>query len=195
VPLAECVAMIDGMATDSTEHLRLPDEAALDLYCRQVAGSVGAMSVRIFGAPEAEGFGLDLGRTFQLTNILRDVDEDALRERVYIPRDLLDAAGIPEGPAAGIVAHPRFAAICTMLGARAEAGFAHAEREIERFDPTALLPARVMMWGYHRLLRRLAARGWEARGNRPRLTKGEKLRMAWMALGFGRPAAAPAAAE
>ena len=100
VPLAECEAMISGMETDSADRLRLATEADLDLYCRQVAGSVGAMSVRIFGAPEAEGFGLALGHTFQLTNILRDVDEDALRERVYIPRDLLDAAGIPDGPAA-----------------------------------------------------------------------------------------------
>ena len=99
VPLAECEAMISGMETDSADRLRLATEADLDLYCRQVAGSVGAMSVRIFGAPEAEGFGLALGHTFQLTNILRDVDEDALRERVYIPRDLLDAAGIPDGPA------------------------------------------------------------------------------------------------
>jgi len=187
VPLAECEAMVAGMETDSTDHLRLRTEADLDLYCRQVAGSVGAMAVRIFGAPEAEGFGLALGHTFQLTNILRDVDEDAARERVYIPRDLLDAAGIPEGPAPAIVAHPAFAAICETLGHRAVAGFARAEADIRGYDPRALLPAAVMMWGYHRLLRRLVARGWAGRGSRPRLTTGEKLRMAWMALGFGAP--------
>jgi hydroxysqualene synthase len=144
------------------------------------------MSVRIFGAPEAEGFGLALGHTFQLTNILRDVDEDALRERVYIPRDLLDAAGIPDGPAASIVAHPNFAAICAKLGARAAAGFATAERDIRAYDPQALLPAAVMMWGYKRLMDRLVLRGWNGPRPRPKLTKGEKLRMGWMALGFGR---------
>jgi squalene synthase HpnC len=186
VPLAECEAMIAGMETDSADRLRLQTEADLDLYCRQVAGSVGAMSVRIFGAPEAEGFGLALGHTFQLTNILRDVDEDALRERVYIPRDLLHAAGIPDGPAAGIVAHPAFAAICAKLGTRAAAGFAAAERDIRAYDPQALLPAAVMMWGYRRLMDRLLLRGWDGPRPRPKLTKGEKLRMAWMALGFGR---------
>ena len=187
VPLAECEAMIAGMETDAADRLRLPDGAALDLYCRRVAGSVGAMSVRVFGAPEAEGFGLDLGRTFQLTNILRDVDEDAARERVYVPLDMLAEAGIPDGPAAGIVAHPRFAAICEGLARRAEAGFAAAEAELPRHDARALLPAWVMMWGYRRLLERMAARGWAGPRPRPRLTRAEKGRMAWMALGLGRP--------
>jgi hydroxysqualene synthase len=187
VPISECEAMIAGMETDATERLRLQTEADLDLYCRRVAGSVGAMSVRIFGAPEAEGFGLDLGHTFQLTNILRDIDEDAARERVYIPRDLLDREGIPEGPALQIVAHPRFGAICEELACRAQAGFARAQAEIGRYDPRALLPAAVMAWGYSRLLDRLVARGFTHRGARTRLTKGEKLRMALMALGLTKP--------
>lgn len=186
VPLAECEAMIAGMETDSADRLRLETEADLDLYCRRVAGSVGAMSVRIFGAPEAEGFGLALGHTFQLTNILRDVDEDALRERVYVPRDLLSESGIPDGPAREIVAHPNFPAICARLGERAREGFERAGRDIRAYDPKALLPAAVMMWGYRRVLDRLLARGWQARGERPTLAEGEKLRMAWMALGFGK---------
>ena len=186
VPMEECEAMIAGMETDAADRLRLQTEADLNLYCRRVAGSVGAMSVRIFGAPEAHQFGLALGHTFQLTNILRDVDEDALRERVYIPRDLLDAAGIPEGPALEIVAHPRFAAICTRLAEQARTGFETAEREITTFDATALLPAKVMMWGYHRLFRRMIARGWAGVRTRPRLTLGEKLRMAVMALGWAK---------
>lgn len=187
VPMSECEAMVAGMETDASDRLRLETEADLDLYCRRVAGSVGAMAVRIFGAPEAERFGLELGHTFQLTNILRDVDEDAERERVYIPRDLLDQAGIPDGPAAEIVAHPHFPAICDHLAKRALAGFQKAQREIRKYPADALLPAAVMMWGYHRLLLRLVERGFVQRGARPRLTKGEKLRMAWMALGFGKP--------
>ncbi len=186
VPMAECEAMVAGMETDAADRLRLADEDALDTYCRRVAGSVGAMSVRIFGAPEAEGFGLDLGHTFQLTNILRDVDEDALRERVYVPLSLLRQAGIPDGPAPEIVAHPAFAGICDGLAKRAQQGFARAAREVGRFDAAALLPARVMAWGYGRLLDRLVARGFARRGARPKLTRAEKLRMAWMALGFGK---------
>lgn len=183
VPEAECEAMIAGMETDAADRLRLEDEAALDLYCRRVAGSVGAMSVRIFGAPEAEGFGLALGHTFQLTNILRDVDEDAVRERVYVPLSLLAAEGIPDGPAAEIVRHPRFAGLCARLAERARAGFAAAQADIRAYDAQALKPAAVMMWGYHRLFERLLARGWEGARPRPRLTLAEKLRMAAMALG------------
>lgn len=184
VPMEECEAMIAGMETDAADRLRLEDEAALDLYCRRVAGSVGAMSVRIFGAPEAHGFGLALGHTFQLTNILRDVDEDALRERVYVPLSLLAAEGIPDGPARDIVRHPRFAAICARLAERARAGFETAEADIRAYDPKALLPAAVMMWGYRRLFDRMLARGWAGERTRPRLTLGEKLRMAVMALGW-----------
>jgi phytoene synthase len=188
LPRAECEAMVAGMETDAADHLRLPDEAALDLYCRQVAGSVGALSVRIFGAPGAEAWGLALGHTFQLTNILRDVDEDAARERVYIPRTLLDAAGIPPGPARAIVAHPAFPAICERLAERAAEGFARAEAELPRHEVRALHPARVMMFGYRRILEILRARGWAGARPRARLSPREKLGMAVFAL-TGRGAA------
>lgn len=182
LPLEECEAMIAGMETDATPSLRLPDEASLERYTRQVAGSVGAMAVRIFGAPGAEGFGLALGRTFQLVNILRDVDEDAGLDRVYVPASMLAAQGVQESDAARIVAHPNFAACCATLAARAEQGFAEAEREITRHDARALKPARVMMWGYRRLFERMQARGFAAPRIRPRLTRAEKLRMALLSL-------------
>lgn len=186
LPMAEYEAMVSGMETDAADHLRLADEAALDLYCRQVAGSVGAMSVRIFGDPGAEAWGLALGHTFQLTNILRDVDEDAARERVYIPRSLLDAAGIPEGPAPGIVRHPAFAGICARIAQQAREGFARAEAELPRHDLHALHPARVMMMAYRRILDIMIERGWEGARPRARLSRREKLEMAAFALGLRR---------
>jgi phytoene synthase len=182
LPLAECEAMIAGMETDAAPAVRIPDAAALDLYCRRVAGSVGAMAVRIFGAPEAAEFGLLLGRTLQLVNILRDMDEDAARDRVYLPRDLLAAHGVPEGPAARMMAAPGAAAAARALAAEAEAGFARAEAELHHLDARALLPARIMMWGYRRLFDRLLARGFGPPRARPRLTAGEKARMAAFAL-------------
>lgn len=182
IPLAECEAMIAGMETDAGDRVRLPDEPALDLYCRRVAGSVGAMSVRIFGDPKAEAWGLALGHTFQLTNILRDVDEDAVRDRVYIPATALRKAGIPEGPAKSIVEHPAFAAICKELAGRAVGGYLQAEALLPRHDAEALRPARVMMWGYRRILDHMLARGWSLPRVRARLTKGEKLRMAVFAV-------------
>ncbi|WP_421989750.1 squalene/phytoene synthase family protein [Roseococcus sp.] len=182
IPYAECDAMIAGMETDAGDRVRLPDQAALDLYCRRVAGSVGAMSVRIFGDPKAEGWGLALGHTFQLTNILRDVDEDAVRDRVYIPLSVLKRAGIPDGPAKSIVEHPAFPGICKEIAGRATAGYFQAEAVLPRYNTEALRPARVMMWGYRRILDHMMARGWSLPRVRARLTKGEKIRMAVFAV-------------
>jgi phytoene/squalene synthetase len=176
--------MIAGMETDSTPSLRITDTEALNLYCRRVAGSVGAMAVRIFGAPEAADFGLGLGRTLQLVNILRDLDEDATRDRVYLPHDLLAAEGVADAPAATLIASPGFARTAARLAEDAAAGFARAEAELRHLDQRALLPARIMMWGYQRLFERLMARGFGLPRPRPRLTRGEKLRMAAFALGL-----------
>jgi phytoene/squalene synthetase len=182
LPVAECEAMVAGMETDAEGRVRIADDAALDLYCRRVAGSVGVMAVRIFGARQAENFGLALGRTFQLVNILRDAEEDAALDRVYVPRTLLDAQGVTTDDARAIVAHPGFAACCDVLAAQARAGFAQAEAELAQHDARALKPAKVMMWGYHRLLERMLAQGFGAPRRRARLTRGEKLRMALVAL-------------
>ena len=141
------------------------------------------MAVRIFGAPDAEAWGLALGRTFQLVNILRDAGEDAARDRVYVPRTLLDAHGVATDDAAAIVAHPGFAACCSALARQAEAGFARAAAEAAPHDGRALKPAGVMMWGYRRLLDRMLAQGFDPPRVRARLTRGEKLRMALVALG------------
>ncbi len=186
LPVAECEALIDGMEADAEPAVRMADVAALDLYCRRVAGSVGAMAVRIFGAPEAEAFGTALGRTLQLVNILRDLDEDAARERLYLPLDLLARHGVGDGPASCVVAMPGFAAAAHDLAAQASEGFARAEVALRDLDRRALLPARVMMWGYRRLLDRLMARGFVAPRRCQRLSRAEKFRMAAFALAGAR---------
>jgi phytoene synthase len=73
------IAIIDGMEMDVVDTIRAPDFATLDLYCDRVASAVGRLSVRVFGMPEQQGVALahHLGRALQLTNILRDLDEDA----------------------------------------------------------------------------------------------------------------------
>ncbi|WP_376098865.1 squalene/phytoene synthase family protein [Roseomonas sp. CCTCC AB2023176] len=130
LPREELEAMIAGMETDSTPRVRIADDGGLDLYCRRVAGSVGALAVRIFGAPEAHEFGLALGRTFQLVNVLRDLDEDAERDRVYVPLSLLGE----DAPAADLLRRPALATACTTLLRRAEDGFAEADRTLATLD-------------------------------------------------------------
>ena len=82
------LAIVDGMEMDVPQDIRAPDMATLDLYCDRVASAVGRLSVRVFGLPEEDGIELahHLGRALQLTNILRDIDEDAAIGRAYLPR-------------------------------------------------------------------------------------------------------------
>jgi hydroxysqualene synthase len=157
--------------------VRLITDDDLRLYGRRVAGSVGALSIRIFGAPAAHDFALGLGRTLQLVNILRDVDEDAARERVYVPLSRLTQLGMQDGPAAILVADPRFARICASLAEEARAGFAAADEALVGLDRAALKPAVLMMESYRRVLDRLEARGWGSRQGRLRLTTADRLHL------------------
>jgi phytoene/squalene synthetase len=91
------------MEMDVPQDIRAPDMATLDLYCDRVASAVGRLSVRVFGLPEEDGILLahHLGRALQLTNILRDLDEDAGLGRLYLPREMLLHAGITSNDPSG----------------------------------------------------------------------------------------------
>ena len=106
---ADFHAVIDGMAMDVADDIRWPPAATLDLYCDRVASAVGRLSVRVFGMERAPGEALahHLGRALQLTNILRDIDEDAAIGRVYLPREGLAGAGVDLSTPAAVVADPR----------------------------------------------------------------------------------------
>ncbi|MXP65475.1 hypothetical protein E0493_19185 [Roseomonas sp. M0104] len=181
LPRAECEALIAGMEADAGPSRRIADEAALAAYCRQVAGSVGALAVRIFGAAEAEPFGLALGHAFQLVNVLRDLDEDAARDRVYLPQSWLAAEGLGGMPAAALVADPRLARVAERLAAQAEAAFAAAHALAPPRCQAALKPARIMQQGYRLLLEKMRRQGFQPPRTRVRLTRGEKLRLLWRA--------------
>jgi phytoene synthase len=91
---ADFLAVIDGMEMDVVTDIRAPTWSELDLYCDRVASAVGRLSVRIFGLENKPGRQLahHLGRALQLTNILRDLDEDAAAGRLYLPREALAEA-------------------------------------------------------------------------------------------------------
>lgn len=182
LPPAELRLLLEGMIVDAADRVRLADEAAFEDYCRAVAGSVGILSVRIFGAVGADPFALALARALQSVNVLRDVDEDARRDRVYLPRSRLAALGIPDGDARTMVAYPAFARAWEALAAEAEAAFARAERLAAGLDPRPLRPALVMLWSYRPLLDRLRRRGWQPQAPRLRLGRTERLRLVARAL-------------
>ena len=106
---ADFVAIIDGMQMDVDADIVAPDHATLDLYCDRVASAVGRLSVKVFGMDQAEGIALahHLGRALQLTNILRDLDEDAGIGRLYVSSDALNQAGVTASDPAAVIADPR----------------------------------------------------------------------------------------
>ncbi|HYH19436.1 MAG TPA: presqualene diphosphate synthase HpnD [Azospirillum sp.] len=181
LPRGELEAVIDGMAMDLAGIMRAPDLDTLTLYCRRVAGAVGLLAIRVFdrAEPATEAFALALGEALQLTNILRDVVEDAGLDRLYLPRDLLLAAGIDATAPAAVLAHPSLPAVCAALAARAEARFIEADGWLTQCRRGRLWAAVAMMVLYRRLLGRLQARGWNDLSRTVRL---HKRACAWVTL-------------
>jgi squalene synthase HpnD len=167
-------AVIDGMAMDVTADVRAPDWATLDLYCDRVASAVGRLSNRIFGLvpPDDELLAHHLGRALQLTNILRDVDEDAEIGRLYLPREELGKAGIPaDAPLADVLAHPGLDKACRAVAERAQGHFVEADRVMDRSSRAAVRAPRLMGAAYRSILDRLLARGWAPPRMRVRTSK------------------------
>jgi phytoene synthase len=173
------LAIIDGMAMDTDAPIIAPDEAKLDLYCDRVASAVGRLSIRIFGEPTEAGrrVAYHLGRALQLTNILRDLDEDAQRNRLYLPRELLSANNIPLEPHAAL-AHPHAPLVLTALADRADDHFDQATRAMTDCNQRAMRPARLMAASYRPLLGIMRARRFEAPMRRPSLPLWRKLGLA-----------------
>ena len=149
----------------------------------RVAASVGRLSVRAFGdaSPDADRVAHALGRALQLTNILRDVAEDAERGRLYLPREYLDAEGVPRDPRAAL-AHPALGRVCARLAELAHVHFRAARTAMEACDRRAMKPARLMGATYGAILSRLEATGWADPTCRVGLAKWQKL---WLVLRYG----------
>ncbi len=160
--LDDFLAVVDGMEMDVDEDIRAPSLAKLELYCDRVASAVGRLSVRIFGMERETGRELahHLGRALQLTNILRDLDEDAEIGRLYLPRELLDQAGIEDDDPWSVVDDPRVDVAAHVLAAQALDHYREADRILSAKPAGKLIAPRLMEAVYSRILKRTAARGW-----------------------------------
>jgi len=156
------LAIIDGMETDVRTDLQAPSLTELDLYCERVAVAVGRLSVRIFGEETAAGerVAAALGRALQLTNILRDLVEDARRNRLYLPREMLRAHGIYVTTPSWVLAQPTLPDVCRDLAMLAEQHYLAAVNAIAACPHRTMRPAAVMLHIYRALLHELLARGW-----------------------------------
>ncbi len=154
--------MIDGMMTDAEPSVRIADDAALATYVDRVACSVGRMSCRVFGLDPETGRHLaaSLGSALQLTNILRDVREDAARDRIYLPASALREAGL-ECPRTDTLADQgAVGVVCQRLSASARNHFAAADRIMGACRRQDIRPAWMMRAVYGKLLERIVGAGF-----------------------------------
>ncbi len=176
----QLLTVIDGMAMD-LEYNRYPDFDTLKVYCHKVAGIVGRMSAQIFGYSDARTleYAEQLGLAFQLTNIIRDVGEDARRNRVYLPLDELATAGID---AAQIVHTKDSEAFRVLMAGQVERALATYDRAfvlLPAQDRKAQLPGIIMAAIYRTLLEEIRADGCRVLTHRTSLTPLRKLWIAW----------------
>tara|TARA_B100000676_G_scaffold312975_1_gene390315 strand:- start:6317 stop:7096 length:780 start_codon:yes stop_codon:yes gene_type:complete len=176
--------IVAGMEMDTDTSMIVPDCKRLQLYCDRVAGAVGLLSIKIFGVSDASArtFALRLGTALQLTNILRDLKDDARMGRLYLPREQFDFHGVPIRTPDEMIAHPKLAEICASVAERARQKFTEADALLAHTDARALKPAIVMMMNYRRILDRLIARRWQNLDDDAGLSGPEKL---WITLRYG----------
>ncbi|WP_158815653.1 presqualene diphosphate synthase HpnD [Methylocapsa sp. S129] len=156
------LAVIDGMDMDVAADIRAPDWATLDLYCDRVACAVGRLSSRIFGLDARAGHALaeHLGRALQLTNILRDLDEDCALGRLYLPREALDKAGIDASDPAVVLASPAIDIATRPLVEEAQRRYRLASEVMDACPRAAVRAPRLMAAAYEAILERLVRRGF-----------------------------------
>ena len=171
------IAVIDGMEMDVPQDIRAPDMATLDLYCDRVASAVGRLSVNVFGMPREDGVLLahHLGRALQLTNILRDIDEDAGLGRLYLPREGLYLAGITSIDPVKVVADRALSKVCLPLAERAKKHFSEADVIMKRNKRRSVRAPRIMGKYYRTILELLLKRGFAAPREPVRVSKITKL--------------------
>jgi 15-cis-phytoene synthase len=173
--------IIDGMEMDLTQR-RYPDFAELRLYCYRVASVVGLLSAEIFGYsnPDTLKYAENLGMAFQLTNIIRDVGEDARRDRVYLPLDELARYSVT----AADIMHAResdgFRRLMEFQIERALGYYRDAFRSLPAADRKAQRPGLIMAAIYQTLLSEIHADGSKVLTQRTSLTPLRKLWIAWL---------------
>jgi phytoene synthase len=180
LPEGHFQAVIDGMTMD-LEQNRYLDFATLERYCHYVAGVVGLMSAEIFGYqdPATRDYARDLGVAFQLTNIIRDVGEDARRGRIYLPQDELERHGVTAADLFQRRSTPAFVALMADQAMRARAFYARALSALPPVDRRAQRPGLMMAAIYRALLDAIERDGFRVLDRRIALTPLAKAWIAW----------------
>ncbi len=180
LPQAHLQTIIDGMAMD-LDQVRYLDFADLERYCHKVAGVVGLLSAEIFGRTDERtlDYARDLGIAFQLTNIVRDVGEDARRGRIYLPQDELARFGVAPATLLRAQGGEAFRALMAFQIERARAWYDRALAALPRADRKSQRTGLIMAAIYRTLLDEIAGDSEAVLRGRVSLTPLRKLWIAW----------------
>lgn len=176
LPVETLIEIIDGVAMD-LDRDRYATYEDLLVYCHGVASAVGLVSIEIFGYrdPSTRIYAEQLGYALQLTNILRDVGEDAARGRIYLPLEDLARFGLKETDILNRMSDERFERLMAFEGERAEICYAAAAAALGETDRRAMRSSELMRTIYHRIFSRMKADGFRVFDRRYRLGKWEKI--------------------
>jgi phytoene synthase len=180
LPQAHLQTIIDGMEMDLSQN-RYLDFVALELYCHRVAGVVGLLSAEIFGYadPGTLTYARELGIALQLTNVIRDVGEDARRGRIYLPQDEMHRFGVTSAALLRSEYSESFRALMAFQTERAQKQYALALAALPAIDRKAQRAGLVMAAIYRALLFEIERDGFKVLDRRTSLTPVRMLWLAW----------------
>ncbi len=181
LPKEEFLKLIDSISMDIPNPLQAPDLDTFNQYCRGVAGVPGSLSLRIFGCEDPkliESLATSLGNALQITNILRDVKEDAQDNRLYIPKEFLLKAGISSTNPEEVVVDKNLAIAREELARIADKDYTEAFKLIKKLDKKASRPVKAMTYIYKRYFDIMQNRGWEIISPKPHIGKFMKMCLA-----------------
>ena len=180
LPIDDLALIISGVERD-LYPLQFSDWSELDQYCDQVAGAVGRLSARIFGRVDEAvlRYASRLGLALQYTNILRDVGEDARRQRVYLPEALLGTHGLRRADVLSLSESPQLTTALAELAQRAHALYDQALADLPSWSVAQQRPGLVMAAIYRDLLKVIQESNYQVLHQRIALTPSRKL---WLGL-------------
>jgi phytoene synthase len=190
LPFALFDELIRGCEMD-LEKLRYENYDELELYCYRVASAVGLLSIEIFGYknPACHDYAIYLGKALQLTNILRDVKNDAARGRIYLPQSELKKFNVTEAEILGSKFSENYFALAGSVAGRAKHFYSLAQKTLPAEDRRSMVAAELMGSVYWRLLQKLERGRFNVFGAQPlKLSKPHKLALilqSWLRFAAG----------
>lgn len=181
LPKEEFVNMLDCITMDIPNPIQAPSLEKFNQYCRGVAGVPGSLSLRIFGCDDEkiiEELSVSLGNALQITNILRDVKEDAEAQRLYIPEEFLDKAEIKSRDPLTVVVDKNLAIAREELAKLASDGYKNAFEILRNMNKKTAKPVKAIAYIYKRYFDIMQNRGWEIISPKPHVSKCLKLCLA-----------------